>query len=273
MQERIHGKIIDRLAAKVQDRNLPPRSDMHIVDMREIDAMKCNVLIGYEGHVGSEPNLSQVERFVEATFNGKLHAQSTTAQLHEADNAVSVCLTMHTDTRPVVDATVMRRVAGNGYFDTSTGHVWRVCDDGTKKFLVRQSDDNIADIVASKIIRNTRTDANFAKVRQAAPMLVKGDRVRFFDGTLPMNGEVKSLGPDTATISANGKSYTVSRDAVFNVVSRSESFVSTDKKDLNDYFARAFGNKEFADQMTNKMSRDSDDGDPGFEGTVGGEKK
>ena len=273
MQERIHGKIIDRLAAVVEEKNLPPRSDMHIVDMREIDAMKCNALIGYEGHIGAEPTLSQVERFVEATFHGKIHAQSATAQLHPADNAVSVCLTMHADTRPVFDATVMKRVAGNGYFDTSTGYIWQVRDDGNKKFLVRQSDENIADLVEAKMSRNTRKDANFAKVRQAAPMLTKGDRVRFFDGTLPMNGEVKSLSPDTATISANGKSYTVARDAVFNVVQRADSFVSTDKKDLNDYFARAFGNKEFADQMTNKMSRDTDEGDPGFEGTIGGEKK
>jgi len=266
----IHGKIIDRLAQAVDERNLPPRSDMQIVDMHEIDAMKCKVLIGYEGHIGAEPTLSQVERFVEAAFNGKVHAQSNTAQLHEADNAVSVCLTMHTDTRPVVDATVMRRVAGNGYFDESTGHVWQVRDNGTQKFLVRQTDDNIAQIVAEKVARSGRKSASFAKLRQAAPMLTKGDRVRFFTGTIPQHGEVKSLNGDDVTISASGKTYTVSKDAVFNVETRAPSLVSTDKKDLEDYYTRAFGDANFARQMTKNMSRDGDKGDQGFEGTTGG---
>jgi len=267
----IHGKLLDRLGEKVSEKNLPPRSDMQIVDMREIDALKCNVLVAYETHVGTPPTLGQLERFVAATFSGKVIAQTQTAQLHESDGAISVCLTMNCDTRPVTDATVMRRVAVNGYFDESTGHVWQVVDNGTAKHLIRRTDENISDIVQARMERASRKHATFARVRQAAPMVTSGDTVRFYDGTVPMIGKITSLSDDKATVSANGKSYSVGREAIFNVVERSSSAVSEDQSFMEDYWARAVGNADFARKLTKKMNRQETDmsKDTGWSGTVG----
>lgn len=270
----VHDRLLDRLGEKVIEKNLPPRSDMQVVDMREIDALKCNVLVAYETHVGTPPTLGQLERFVAATFNGKVVAQTATAQLHEADSAISVCLTMNCDTRPVTDATVMRRMAVNGYFDESTGHVWQVVDTGTAKHLIRRTDENIADIVQARMERASRKHATFSRVRQAAPMLTSGDTVRFYDGTVPVVGKITSLSDDKATISANGKSYSIARESVFNVVERASSTVSEDKGLMEDYWARATGNADFARKLTKKMNREESEmsKDTGWSGTVGGDE-
>jgi len=272
MRDSINNKLLDRLGEKVAEKNLPPRSDMQIVDMREIDPLKCNVLIAFERQVGTPPTLSQLERFVAATFHNKVIAQTETAALHEADDALSVCLTMNVDTRPVTDATVMRRVAGNGYFDESTGHIWQVVDNGVAKHLIRRTDENIAEIVQARMERASRKHATFARVRQAAPMLTVGDTVRFYDGTMPMVGKISSIADDSVSITANGKGFSVPRESVFNVVERSEAAVSQDKSSLEDYFARAFGNSDYAAKLTRKLNRQEDGmgEDTGWSGTTGG---
>jgi len=274
MRNRVNDKILDRLGEKVADQNLPPRSDMQIVDMREIDPLKCNVLVAFERHMGEPPTLSQLERFVATTFHRKVVAQTQTAQLHEADSAISVCLTMNVDTRPVTDATVMRRMTASSYFDDTTGHIWQVVDNGVQKHLIRRTDENIADIVSSRMERGSRKSASFARVRQAAPMLSDGDTVRFYDGTMPMVGKVTSIRDTEVTISANSRSYTVPKESVFNVVERSPSAVGDDKSLLEDYWSRAVGNPDWARKFTRKMNREEESmsSDTGWSGTVGGDK-
>lgn len=270
----LRNKLLTRLEERVAENNLPPRSDMQIVDMREIDALKCNVLIGYDPLMGNAPTLSQLERFVASTFKNKVVAQTQTAMTYEADSALSVCLTMNCDTRPVTDATVMRRIAVNGYFDESTGHVWQVVDNGTAKHLIRRTDENITDIVQARLERASRKHATFSRLRQAAPLLTNGDTVRFYDGTVPVVGKITSLSDDKATVSANGKSYSVSREAIFNVVERADSAVSGDKSNMEDYWTRAIGNADWARKLTNKMNREESkmSDDKGWSGTLGGDE-
>jgi hypothetical protein len=274
MRDRINSKLLDRLGKQVEARNLPPRSDMFISDVEYIDPMKCNVLIGYDAHVAGAPTLSQIERFVEATFNGKIHAQSTTAMLHEPEEAVSVLLTLHADTRPITDATVMRRMLASAYMDDATGSIWQVADTGTHKILVRQSDEDISQIVKARVQRRSRKQASFGRVRQAAPMVSAGDKVRYFDGVIPQIGTVSSVSDKKVTI--NGKSFP--RESVFNVVERSEGVLTDEKNVLQDYWTRAVGNAEWAKAFTRQLNQQSESlsTDTGFSGTVGegaGKKK
>lgn len=264
--------ILNRLSEKVAEKNLPPRSDMKIVDMREIDDLKCNVLLAYDAHLAGVPTLSQLEQFISATFNNRVVAQAQTAQNHESDEAISVCLTMNVASRPVGDASVMRRMATNTYVDDTTNHIWQVVDNGVQKYLIRRTGENIADIVEARMARSSRKEASFTKVRQAAPMLSVGDTVRFYDGTLPLVGKITSINGSEVSISANGKSRSVSKENVFNVVDRSESVVSSDKNLLEDYFTRAWGNADLARELTRKTDRDDNDSskDTGWSGTTGG---
>jgi len=253
-RDRIHSKLLDRLGEKVEEQNLPPRSDMFVADVQGIDAMKCNLLVGYDAHVAGSPTLGQIERFVESRWHGKVHAQTTTARLHEGEQAVSVLLTIHADTRPITDATVMRRITSNAYMDDNTSAMWQIADDGTQKYLIRRADKGIEEVVGAPE-RVSRKQARFDELRTAAAMLTAGDTVRFWDGAMPMTGKVTSLQGDSVTISANGKSHAVAREAVFNVVERSDSQLSSTKGTLEDYYARAFGNADFARNLTRTLNQ------------------
>jgi len=132
-------------------------------------------------------------------------------------------------------------------------------------------DENIAEIVQARMERASRKHATFTQVRQAAPMLATGDTVRFYDGTMPMVGKVSSISGDKVSISAGGKSYAVTKESVFNVVERASAAVSDDQSNLEDYFARAFGNSEYASKLTRKLNRqeESMEKDTGWSGTTG----
>lgn len=270
MRENIHRKLLARLDEVSDERSLPARSDMYLADVQPIDGMKCNLLIGYDNHVAGPPQLSQVERFVESRWGGQVHAQTTTARLHEGEEAVSVLATINTQTRSVADAAVMNRIMAGTYMDEQTGHVWVVADNGESKYLMRRPDRDI-DAVIGTPDRFSRRQARFEELRTAAAMLTAGDTVRFWDGAMPMVGKVSSLSGDQVSISANGKTYSVAREAVFNVVSRSESQISSDKNLLEDYWSRAVGNEEFGRKLTRKLNRQEDPlaGDTGWSGTVG----
>jgi hypothetical protein len=164
----------------------------------------------------------------------------------------------------------MRRITGNAYMDDSTASIWQVYDDGTQKFLIRRADKGIEEVVGSPE-RISRKQARFDEIKTAAAMLTIGDTVRFWDGTLPVIGKVTSLSTDDVGISVNGKSHKVPREAVFNIVERSEGQLSSEKGTLRDYYARAFGNQEFADRLTSKLNQQAEGGlggDTGFSGTT-----
>lgn len=101
-------------------------------------------------------------------------------------------------------------------------------------------------------------------------MLTVGDKIRFYDGTMPMIGTISSISGDT--VSVGGKS--VPKESVFNVVERSSTAVGDDKSIMNDYFTRAYGNSDFANKLTKDMNSETGTmgTDTGFSGTVGGGK-
>lgn len=270
MRDQIHRKLLARLEEESDAQNLPARSDMYLADVQPIDAMKCNVLVGYNNHVAGPPQLSQVERFVEQRWANAVRAQSTTARIHEGEEAVSLLVTINAPTRSAADAGVMKRIMAGAYMDEQTGQMWVVADDGDRKFLMRRPDKPIEEIIGTPD-RHSRKQARFDDMRTAAAMLTVGDTVRFWDGAMPMIGKVTSLNADQVGVSANGKSHSVAREAVFNVVSRSEGQLSSEKNTLEDYWSRAVGNADFGKKLTRKLNQQQDPlaGDSGWTGTTG----
>tara|TARA_R100001079_G_scaffold111018_1_gene88944 strand:- start:3834 stop:4571 length:738 start_codon:yes stop_codon:yes gene_type:complete len=230
---------------------------MYLADVQPIDATQCKILVGYDSHVAGEPRLSQIERFVESRWNNAVVAQATTARNHDGAEAVSILVTANVPTRNVADATVMRRITAGTYMDNQTGHVWVVADNGTNKYLMRRPEKPIEEIVGAPE-RVSRKQARFEDLRTASAMVGEGDTVRFWDGSMPMVGKVTSSAADSLSVSANGRSYKISPEAVFNVVERSESRLSGEQSTLEDYYARAFGSEDFARKFTRKLNRQED---------------
>jgi len=252
----ISDKIIKKLGTKVKSSGLPTRGDLYISDSHPIDPIKCRVLVAYNQQVG-DPTINQLENFIEYTFGGKVHAQTASAELHKAEGAISCICTLNTATRPLTDSSALRRIAGDTFSDDNTGNIWRVVDDGGQKYLMRQTTDNITDIVEARQIHRSRHEASFNTIRTAAPIPTVGDQVKFMSpDNILLFGEVTKLSDDSAVVKANGQSIKIDRQAIIQITDRSKSEVADQKNQLQDYFAKAYGSQEFAEELTSKVSKE-----------------
>jgi hypothetical protein len=250
-------RILDRLAAKTASAGLPTRSDMYVADVLRIDNTKCRVLVGYSNRSAGVPTMRHLESFFLHEFGNKVVAQATSAQRHDAECAISVLATLNTPTRPLGDINDMVRVSANAFMDENTKYLWHVVDTGSVKYLTRQADENVAEIVEARKSRTSKKEARFDKIKTAAPIAMAGDTVKFMS---PQNvvqmGEVTSISDAKATIRANGASVSVDRQAILQVVERSSKSVSSEKNILADYFTKAYGDASFAKQLTDKLSQE-----------------
>lgn len=253
----ISGKILKKLGKKIKDAGLPLRGDLFISDSHVIDPIKCRILVAYNQQVG-DPTMKQIEDFIEYTFNGRVHAQTASARLHKAESAISFICTLHSSTRPLTDSSTLRRIAGDTFSDDNTGNIWRVVDDGEQKYLMRQTTDNIADIVEARKVHRSRHEASFGNIKTAAPIPVVGDQVKFMspDNVL-LFGEVTKLSDDSAVVKANGQSIKIDRQAIVQITDRGKAEVTDQKNKLQDYWAKALGSQEFAEELTSKMSKET----------------
>ena len=250
----ISDKLLDKLATKSAFMGLPTRSDFTIVDTNPIDSRKCKVIIAYDLRAG-EPTVKQVENFVEKSFNGKIHAATSSACMHPESSAISLVCTLHTDSRPLTDASHMRRIATSVYTDDNTGSIWSVVSDGVHQYLARNTDEDITAMVAERVQRSGRKDARFASLKTAAPMAEVGDQVKFMDeSNLILLGEVTKMSGQNATIKANGTDHKLDKQCIIQIVERSSKYLGNEKGILQDYFEKAYGSKDFAKGMSGKLT-------------------
>ncbi len=245
----ISSRILDRFQEKTA--GMASRSDLFIADLQPVNDKQCTVLIGYAEGL-DVPTIHGVEEFLAADYGNQVVAQTSSMRSHPEVNAVSVLVQLQRPTRPMTDASGMIRVRADAYLDDKTQNIWQVVDDGSVKFLARQSNENIADIIeARKSIRQSRREATFKAIRTAAPILAVGDHVRFLSPQgVALSGEVVGLSGQKVSIKANGTSYSIDKGAVFDVVERSSKSTQSDKTVLEDYFAKAWGSKELARGLT-----------------------
>lgn len=250
--------IADKLAQKLNERNRsagrPARSDLFISDLQAIDNSKCRVLVGYFGQ-REVPTIAQVEEFFHTTFGNKIVAQMSSAEAHPENSAISVLVNLNTPTRPLADINDMVKISNGVYMDDKTSNLWQVVDAGSNKYITRQSQENIWEIVQARKARHSNKDAKFATIKTAAPMALAGDTVKFMSPeNVLLMGEVSTINDTKAKISANGQSYSIDRHSIIQIIDRASSNVQSDKSTLEDYFTKAYGSPEFAKQLTDKIS-------------------
>lgn len=249
------NRMLDKLAAKTAAAGLPARSDMYVADVQQIDNTKCRVLVGYSHLSGATPTVAQLENFFEYAFGNKVVAQTSSAQSHIKESAISVLATLNVPTRAYSDINDMIRVSSNSFMDENTQNLWHVVDTGSVKYLSRQSDENVADIVEARRAKNGTREARFENIKTAAPMALAGDQVKFMSpDNVIMLGEVSSISDAKAVIKANGSSYSIDRQAILQIVERGN--LKKEKLSLQDYFSEAFGDPGFAKQLTKDMAND-----------------
>lgn len=247
------------VAQRSSEKGLPARSDLYVADHHDMDSTKCRLLLGYSSELGT-PSMRNVEDFVEYTFNGKIHTKNETAQLHKAESAVSVICTLHTSTRSLSDSSSLRKIAGDTFADDNTGHLWRVVSDGSQKFLMRQTTENIADIVAARHEKHlSRNATTFNNIKIGAPIPLVGDQVKFMSpDNVILFGEVVKLSDESAIIKANGSDIKVDRHAILEITDRSKKEIADEKDMLKDFFTKAYGSPEFAAELSSKTNKEKD---------------
>jgi hypothetical protein len=254
MPLKLNDNVFDKLSQRLAAKGLSTRGDIKITDVLPIDRIKCKVAVTYDSSC-STPTIAQVEEWVQDTFNGKVRVQTSTLQSHKANNACSFLATINAESRSLADSKDMQRLAGNAYMDTNTGSVWSVVDDGNVKYLVRQAEENISDIITTRIMRTSKNDAKFASLKTAAPIVQTGDQVKYMStDNIIQFGEISHISGDKVSISANGGSDKIDIHSIIEVTDRSSSNLQSEKGILEDYFAKAYGDPAFAKELTKEIS-------------------
>lgn len=250
------NKMLNKLNKIASERGILKRADLYISDVKPLDSIKCATLIGFSKGLGS-PNAEEISDFIQSTFNNVVHPQMSTARVMDNDNAVYVVLTYNVPTRPASDASAMARIATNTFVEDNTGHIWTLVDAGTNKYLMRQVSENISDIISARMKHVGKDQARFASLntKVAAPMVNSGDTVKFMSSqNVILHGVVSTVSGDNVTVSANGTSHKISRDAVLQIVDRPTESINKQKNTLKDYFSKAWGDPSLAEKFVKHLS-------------------
>lgn len=237
------------------------RNDLYVCDVQRIDHEKCAALIAHDPALAS-PKVDDVYGWVKATFNGALVPQMSTFKVHPYEKCVSVVLTANALTRPESDKSTMRAVTATLFSEDRTASMWALVTSGDgRKYLVRNREEDVGDIVARVQRRNPHNaDAKLASVKLAAPACDVGDHVKFFG---PRNeslyGEVTNCSGEYVTIKTphDGQSHTVSKYSVSEVTQKGPDAQARERAKLEEFFAVAYGSREFAQQFTQRGVNDT----------------
>jgi hypothetical protein len=203
-----------------------------------------------------------VEAFVHRHFGGALRVQGETHRMHEHSAAVSLIASMWSERRAYADRRDMIQVGPIQFVERrADGHpkrdaVWEVTRDAEgQPYMKRRTAEDIEAIINERKRRLVGDNRGlcFASVRTAGTLQVGlGDMVRFYADDQTLVGQVigEQGGGNWEIQTATGK-YRVSRQAVFGLVSRADKNGEVDKNRLKDYFSRAYGDDDYADDLVN----------------------
>ena len=255
--ERIVEKMNHRVASEIGH-----RPDMYISDFRAIDERTAQVLLAYTSSLGGVTP-AELREFVKAEFKGQLIPKLATARSHEngKDNTAlaSLVLEVRAPTRPVEDADHMKIITSNLYLDTDLNESWEVSstDEGTP-FLKRITDVDIAAILQDRKARMSTT-ANLIKFEHVldAGRPTIGSVVSFYEGGEFHTGKVVGIDDNSCRV-VMGEDETNRKTIPYSFITEvtAEEDTGTQKK-LQDYYAKAFGDSEYARKLVKGMGKKS----------------
>lgn len=249
----------DRMLKKLDQKmskTVGHRGDVHIADFMKLDKDSGRMLVGYDMGLGPISG-SDVTAFVARQFQGEVVPVMETARLHRDAGAVEVIVRRTVPTRKFTDRKAMHAVASTLFLDQELGDTWEVKShaDGTK-YLARVSKDDISSIVAERRRRMSvqASTATFANALSSGiPNLNNGDTVRFYADSQLHEGKVRSVGNEV-TIMADTGSYTVSPEAVVEILQVSPQTDREIQSYLGEYFSDAYGFEDYAGNLTRKLT-------------------
>lgn len=252
-RNRVIANLTDKISKKVGH-----RVDLYLSDYNAITASSGHFLLSYNEKA---PTTEEISEFFIRHFNAKITANLATARVHKNKNAVSVVAELLQVTKPIEDAEKMTSViASYSYLDATLDELWEVKEKNGQKVLQRKIKDDISKIVSARrnLMMDTSTAGNltFAHVAEASGLsrylsiMEKGDTVRVYHDGQVQEGVVSAASDDTIKVKVGSKSISVARQAVLEIVSKSAKVDNAEKKQVEDYFADAYGSDKYAKSLT-----------------------
>ena len=85
------------------------------------------------------------------------------------------------------------------------------------------------------------------------PNISRGDEVRFYEGGRLLEGKVASVGDEVRITCASGN-FSVSPEAVVEILQVSPETTKQIQSHLQDYFSNAYGFEDYAKEMTDDLA-------------------
>ena len=250
-------RMLSRMKEKMQSK-VGHRADLYLGDFRSINKATAQILIGYDDRFG-HPTGNDISEFMVKSFEGKVVPQMSTAKVHKDIEAVSVVAELYRFTRKLTDSESMTCIASTLYVDSDMGETWEVMGDGADKYLARVMKDDIGSIMNER--RKRMTSQFTGKVCLANALsaginqVEDGALVRFYWNGRILQGEVTQVQEHGVKVNAeDGGSFTVPREAVTEVLRWSEKTESHLKESLSQYFAEAYGLKDYGKQIARDLN-------------------
>lgn len=251
------NRVIANLTDKISKR-VGHRVDLYLSDFHQISASSGHFLLAYNEKA---PTSDEISEFFIKHFNAKVTANLATARLYKNKKAVSVVAELLQVTRPLEDAKGMTSVIANyTYLDTPLDELWEVKEKNGQKVLQRKIKDDISKIVSARknmmMDQSTAGNMTFAHVAEASGLsrylsiMEKGDTVRVYHEGQVHEGLVSAATDENVKVKVGSKNLTVARQAVLEIVKKNASVDQAQRKQVEDYFADAYGSDKYAKSLT-----------------------
>lgn len=250
----IASRLSQRLSARVANTR-SGRFDLKLLDYAVTSPHEARIMVAFTKEMG-QPRRSELDQWTTSSFNGNVSLTLETLRLYPELDVVTAFVKKNRRYRPADDAGMMLAVGNAKYMDDEKV-IWEVLTRDGNRFLARTEQDDLDEIMRERMTHE-RTASVHHRLRLADLVtaginsLEVGDRVRFsYEGIL-QQGEVSKVGKDNVTIKSNGKSLTVDRLAVVDVEEKAPKAKAEQKRFLEDFFTRAYGDKAFAKELVDK---------------------
>lgn len=253
------------------------RVDLSVADYRAESGSIAHVLIAFDKRQG-RPRRDEVVAYVNRHFEGRVAAHPDSIVAYETPStrpgAVGVVVfkpehrisarVLTTDSESYVGIDNTNPLRANRVMHTISAEVWNVQRDETGEAItiVRQEGEDVNAILQARQRRQQSVNTvsaginfNMINVEASGSLVEVGDTVTYF-----CDGQVKTGCVQECMINAgetfcrilseNGEVDTVQRGFIQTVVSRNPVSEEMEREDMEDYYSRAYGNREYADRLT-----------------------
>lgn len=261
----LDDRVFDHLEATASAHGEPKRSDLRMVDHLRVGANQAQVLIQYDILRGA-PTISEVDDWFSHRLARKAHLVRGSIVSYRNEPSVTCVASLTRGTRPLSDSSKMHNFTLGAYKDMDSGTVWEVQmgDDGVQYLVARVTED-LDEVFRRQTQRpiDKRVASTLKDLfRTAARVYNVGDTVSFVDGDNVLRGEVTSCSGNTCTVKASGGSRSIDCGQIVDVVRVAVQNINDQRNELDDYYAKAYGDKGYAEELTHTMSKDMGNHNP-----------